>query len=238
MIGQTVSHYKIIEKLGEGGMGVVYKALDTTLDRPVSLKFLPRYLTSDANEKERFYHEARAASALNHPNITTIYEITEFEQQLYLAMEFVEGKTLKKLIEQEEVSLRKVFDIAIQICEGLAAAAEQSHHAEDHHPTCSSPPHTPHHAPCRRCHRVLEILEAARQYSRRGDHAGDVSSPRPVVNSRCMRPSRSVITNTRSPPRRAEKTRYRPSGAHDGSSFTPSRVTYRPPVPSAPVTTI
>ena len=125
MIGQTISHYKILEKLGEGGMGVVYKAHDTTLDRVVALKFLPNYLTSDATEKERFYHEARAASALNHTNITTIHEIQEFNGQLYLAMEWVDGKTLKKLIEQDTPSIKKVLDIAIQACDGLAAAAEK-----------------------------------------------------------------------------------------------------------------
>ncbi len=125
MIGQTISHYKIIEKLGEGGMGIVYKAHDQELDRFAALKFLPNYLTSDATEKERFYHEARAASALNHPNVTTIYEIKEFEDRLYLAMEFVEGKTLKRLIESEPPSIKKVLDIAIQVCEGLSAAHEK-----------------------------------------------------------------------------------------------------------------
>jgi eukaryotic-like serine/threonine-protein kinase len=125
MIGQTISHYRILEKLGEGGMGVVYKAHDTSLDRTIALKFLPHYLTSDANEKERFFHEARAASALNHQNITTIFEIKEFEKQLYLAMEYVEGKTLKKLIEQDTLSIKKVMDIAIQVCDGLAAAEEK-----------------------------------------------------------------------------------------------------------------
>src|SRR5271169_760795 len=96
MIGQTISHYKILEKLGEGGMGVVYKAHDTKLDRVVALKFLPRALTADASERERFYHEARAASQLMHQNVTAIFEINESEGQIYLAMERVDGKKLKK----------------------------------------------------------------------------------------------------------------------------------------------
>ncbi len=131
MIGQTISHYKILEKLGEGGMGIVYKAHDTELDRDVALKFLPNYLTSDPAEKERFYHEARAASALNHPNVTTIYEIKDYEnpttkdRQLYIAMEYVEGETLKSVVGSDSLSIRKVLDIAIQICEGLAAAHEK-----------------------------------------------------------------------------------------------------------------
>ena len=125
MIGQTISHYKILEKLGEGGMGVVYKAHDTTLDRLVALKFLPHYLTPDAIEKERFYHEARAASALNHPNITTIHEIQEIDNQIYLAMELIEGMTVKKLLQEDPLSVKKVLDIAIQTCDGLAAAHEK-----------------------------------------------------------------------------------------------------------------
>jgi len=125
MIGKTISHYRIIEKLGEGGMGVVYKAHDTSLDRDVALKFLPQCLTSDANEKDRFRHEARAASTLNHPNITTIHEIGEHEGQLFIAMEHVEGITLKQLLETEPPSLKRVFDIAIQVCDGLAAAHEK-----------------------------------------------------------------------------------------------------------------
>ncbi len=125
MIGQTISHYKILEKLGEGGMGIVYRAHDTSLDRDVALKFLPHYLTSDTIEKERFRHEARAASALSHPNITTIYEIGEHEGQLFIAMEFVEGMTLKRLVESEPPSVRKVLEIAIQVGEGLAAAHEK-----------------------------------------------------------------------------------------------------------------
>jgi serine/threonine protein kinase/tetratricopeptide (TPR) repeat protein len=125
MIGKTISHYKVLEKLGEGGMGVVYKAQDTKLDRIVALKFLPQHLTSDAVEKERFVHEAKAASALNHPNITTIYEIDEFEGQMFIAMEYCEGKTLKQIIEKETLSIKKILDIGIQICEGLAIAHER-----------------------------------------------------------------------------------------------------------------
>jgi serine/threonine protein kinase/predicted Zn-dependent protease len=125
MIGKTISHYKILEKLGEGGMGVVYKAQDTKLDRIVALKFLPQHLTSDPVEKERFIHEAKAASALNHTNITTIYEIDEFEGQMFIVMEYCEGKTLKRIIEKETLSVRKVLDIGIQICEGLVVAHEK-----------------------------------------------------------------------------------------------------------------
>jgi serine/threonine protein kinase/tetratricopeptide (TPR) repeat protein len=125
MIGQTISHYKILEKLGEGGMGVVYKAHDTKLDRAVALKFLPHYLTSDAGEKERFYHEARAASALMHPNVAVIFEIDEFENQVFLSMELVDGKTLKKFVDQDSLPMRKVLDVAIQAAEGLAAAHEK-----------------------------------------------------------------------------------------------------------------
>jgi len=125
MIGKTISHYRILEKIGEGGMGIVYKAHDTSLDRDVALKFLPLYLTSDSNEKERFHHEARAASALSHPNITTIYEIGEHEGQLFIAMEYVEGRTLKQLVESEPPSVKKALEIAIQVGEGLAAAHEK-----------------------------------------------------------------------------------------------------------------
>lgn len=125
MIGQTISHYKIVEKLGEGGMGVVYKAHDTQLDRYVALKFLPHYLNSEPAEKERFYHEARATSALNHPNITTIHEISEHDHQLYIAMEFVEGTTLKKMVEHGSPPAKAILDIAIQVCDGLAMAHEK-----------------------------------------------------------------------------------------------------------------
>ena len=122
MIGKTISHYKILEKLGEGGMGVVYRAQDTKLDRIVALKFLPPHLTSEPQEKERFIHEAKAASALSHTNITTIHEIDEFEGQMFIVMEYCEGKTLKQIIDKETLSIKKVLDVGIQICEGLTAA--------------------------------------------------------------------------------------------------------------------
>src|SRR5437773_12198782 len=93
MIGQTISQYKVLEKLGEGGMGIVYKAHDTKLDRVVALKFLPQYLSADANEKERFYLEARAASALMNPNVAVIFEVNEHDNRIFRAMEYVEGKT-------------------------------------------------------------------------------------------------------------------------------------------------
>ena len=104
MIGKTISHYRILEKLGEGGMGVVYKAHDTKLDRFVALKFLPHYLTSNPVEKERFYHEARAASALLHGNVAVVFEINEHDSQVFIAMEYVEGKTLKEIVEKENFS--------------------------------------------------------------------------------------------------------------------------------------
>jgi serine/threonine protein kinase len=122
MIGRTISHYKILEKLGEGGMGVVYKAQDTKLDRIVALKFLPKRLLCDNEAKIRFEHEAKAASSLNHPNITTIYEIGEFEGECFIAMEYVEGNSLKELIKAKTFTIEEVLNIAIQVAEGLNAA--------------------------------------------------------------------------------------------------------------------
>jgi len=112
----------ILEKLGEGGMGVVYKAQDAQLQRPVAMKFLPPHVVDHPEEKERFIHEAQAASALNHPNVTTIYEIGDSPEGIFIAMEYVEGKTVKQISEKEEPSLKRIYDIAIQVCEGLNAA--------------------------------------------------------------------------------------------------------------------
>src|SRR5213593_702385 len=94
MVGKTISHYRILEEVGEGGMGVVYKAEDTKLDRIVALKFLPHHLTRHEPERSRFLQEARAASALNHQNICTIYNLEEVDQQQFIVMEFVDGVTL------------------------------------------------------------------------------------------------------------------------------------------------
>ncbi|HUI65797.1 MAG TPA: protein kinase [Bacteroidota bacterium] len=125
MIGQVVSHYDILEKLGEGGMGVVYKAQDTKLDRIVALKFLPHQLTPDESDKARFLQEAKAAAALNHNNICTVHDIDETsEGQMFIVMDFYEGETLKKKIERGPLKIDDAIEIATQVAQGLAKAHE------------------------------------------------------------------------------------------------------------------
>ena len=122
MIGRTITHYKILEKVGEGGMGVVYKAEDTRLKRVVALKFLHEQYAADSTAKARFFREARSASALNHQNIITIHEIGEFEGKYFISMEFVEGDCVKDLIGQKAFAVKKALDIAMQAAEALKSA--------------------------------------------------------------------------------------------------------------------
>ncbi len=122
LIGQTISHYKILEKIGEGGMGVVYKARDTKLKRLVALKFLPPEMSLYADAKQRFMREAQAAASLDHPNIGTIFEINEAEDKIYIAMAFVQGKTLKEIISSGPMDLKETIEIVSQIAAGLKHA--------------------------------------------------------------------------------------------------------------------
>lgn len=126
MMGQTISHYKILEKLGEGGMGVVYKAEDTKLDRLVALKFLPRHFSDDEESRKRFIHEAKTASSLDHPNICNIHEIDETDDgQTFIVMAVYDGISLSRRIERGPLTIEETSDYAIQIADGLQAAHQK-----------------------------------------------------------------------------------------------------------------
>ena len=125
MVGRTISHYKILSELGRGGMGVVYKAEDIKLERTVALKFLASHLLEDEEGRARFIREAKAAAALDHPNICTVHEIDEVDGETFIAMAVIEGQTVKDKIAERPLKLEEALDIAIQTAQGLQAAHEK-----------------------------------------------------------------------------------------------------------------
>ena len=125
MIGKQISHYKILSKLGEGGMGGVYKAQDTELKREVAIRFLPRHIAASDEERDRFKVEAQAAASLNHPNIATIHAIEKAEDETFIAMEYILGEELKDKIDVGPLAIDLTLELAIQIAKGLQAAHEK-----------------------------------------------------------------------------------------------------------------
>ena len=125
VIGKTISHYRILEKLGEGGMGVVYKAEDTNLKRTVALKFLSPQALGSEEDKQRFLHEAQAAASLDHPSICTVYESDEVEGDTFMAMAHIDGLSLKEKTEEKPLKLNQAVDVAIQVAQGLQEAHEK-----------------------------------------------------------------------------------------------------------------
>src|SRR3990172_6226113 len=122
MIGETILHYKITDKLGEGGMGIVYKAEDSKLKREVAIKFLPNFISKSKEDKTRFENEAQAAASLNHPNIATIYAIEEVDNQIFIVMEYINGPELKEKTDKGSLPIDEALNIIEQIANGLAAA--------------------------------------------------------------------------------------------------------------------
>src|SRR3989304_2699747 len=122
LVGQTILHYKIIEQVGQGGMGVVYLAEDLNLERKVAIKFLPHHISANEEERQRFEIEAQAAASLNHPNISTIYSIEDSDSKVFIVMEYIDGVELKDKIKSGSIPIDEAINIAIQIAEGLEAA--------------------------------------------------------------------------------------------------------------------
>ncbi len=120
-----LSRYRLIEKIGQGGMGIVYKALDTSLDRHVAIKILPAELTTDPERRQRFLNEARLAAAVTHPNISTIHEVAESDGAIFIAMELVEGRSLRAVIDDRAMTADQALRIALEIAEGLARAHQR-----------------------------------------------------------------------------------------------------------------